>query len=95
MVPCPSALVILLTAVAFRRIPFGLALVIFFSLGLAVVLIAIGIAMVKVGGLASRFDRTGGLTARLPVISAGVIMVLGLGIAVKSLLDAGIVSVHL
>jgi len=95
IVPCPSALVILLTAVAFRRILFGMALVVSFSMGLAVVLIVIGIAMVKVSGLASRADRSGRFTSRLPVISACVIMILGFSIAVKSLLDAGIVVVNL
>jgi len=95
IVPCPSALVILLTAVAFRRILFGMALVVSFSIGLAVVLIAIGIAMVKVRGLASRADRSGSLTSHLPVFSAGVIMILGLSIAVKSLLDAGIIIINL
>ena len=94
IVPCPTALVILLTAVAFRRILFGMALVVSFSMGLAVVLIAIGIAMVKVRGLASRADRSGRFTSRLPVISACVIMILGFSIAVKSLLDAGIVVIN-
>lgn len=95
IVPCPSAMVILLTAVAFRRILFGMALVVSFSMGLAVVLIAIGIAMVKVRALASRADRSGRFISRLPIVSACVIMILGFGIAVKSLLDAGIVAVNL
>jgi ABC-type nickel/cobalt efflux system permease component RcnA len=46
LVPCPSALVLLLSAVALGRIALGLALLVAFSAGLAVVLMAIGITVV-------------------------------------------------
>ena len=42
LVPCPSALVLLLSAVALRRVGLGLLLLVGFSAGLAVVLTAIG-----------------------------------------------------
>ena len=43
LVPCPDAIAILLVAIAINRIILGLALIISFSLGLAVVLIVIGL----------------------------------------------------
>ena len=45
LVPCPSALVLLLTAIAIGRVAFGLVLLTAFSLGLAVVLMTIGCAV--------------------------------------------------
>ena len=44
--PCPSALVLLLTAISFHRIAFGLVLVAVFSVGLAMVVSAVGVAVV-------------------------------------------------
>jgi ABC-type nickel/cobalt efflux system permease component RcnA len=45
LVPCPSALVLLLTAVSLGRIGLGLTLLVAFTTGLAVVLTAIGLAV--------------------------------------------------
>ncbi len=96
MVPCPSALVVLLAAVAYHRVAFGLALVMSFSLGLALVLIAIGIAMVLAGKfMQTRFGvRDSRWVRRLPVLSAVIVILFGLGICGKVLLDEGIVSIH-
>src|SRR5262245_21939433 len=46
IVPCPAALVVLLSALALRRVGFGLLLIVAFSVGLALVLVAIGMLMV-------------------------------------------------
>src|SRR5262245_58792240 len=46
IIPCPAALVVLLSALSMRRIGFGLVLIVAFSVGLAAVLVAIGILMV-------------------------------------------------
>jgi ABC-type nickel/cobalt efflux system permease component RcnA len=45
LVPCPSALVLLLTSVSLGRVGFGLTLLVAFSAGLAVVLTAVGLAV--------------------------------------------------
>src|SRR6266849_1468916 len=42
LVPCESALVLLLSAIALRRVGLGLLLLVSFSLGLAIVLMAVG-----------------------------------------------------
>ncbi|MCP4756020.1 MAG: hypothetical protein GY866_34600 [Proteobacteria bacterium] len=78
IVPCPDALAILLIAVSINRILLGLAVVTAFSLGLALVLIAIGIAMVKFRPLMERLTGQGRLTTLwLPLLSAVLIAVLG------------------
>src|SRR5207302_187087 len=43
ILPCPTALVLLLAAISFRNIPLGLVLVLAFSVGLAGILTAIGL----------------------------------------------------
>ncbi|WP_051978506.1 nickel/cobalt transporter [Edaphobacter aggregans] len=54
MVPCPAALVVLLSALALHRVAFGLFLIVAFSIGLAAVLIGMGLAAVYAGRLVSR-----------------------------------------
>lgn len=92
MVPCPTALVVLLTAVAIHRIAFGLLLIAVFSLGLAVVLILIGILTVTASRVTNFFSEQRKWIQLLPVFSAGAIIVIGVSIAFNSLLSAGILT---
>ena len=89
IVPCPAALVVLLSAVAMGRVGFGLLLIVAFSVGLAAVLIAIGLLVVYARRLAARFGRIGAdgpLVRRwLPITSAAVITVSGVVITVQAL----------
>jgi len=95
IIPCPAALVVLLSAVALHRVGFGLFLILSFSVGLAAVLMAMGLLMVFARNFMSRFRNEGPLFTRwLPMASAGVMSVLGVGIAAKALLAAGIVQIH-
>jgi nickel/cobalt exporter len=95
IIPCPAALVVLLSAVALHRIGFGLFLILSFSLGLAAVLMVMGLLMVFARNFMSRFRNEGPLFIRwLPMASAVVMSVLGFGIAAKALLAAGIVQIH-
>ena len=77
LVPCPTATVVLMTAIALNRIVFGLALVIAFSAGLAAVLVLIGVAMVLAGERLKRFSGSGPLLRYLPVVSAVLVTLLG------------------
>ena len=80
LVPCPDAIAILLVAIAINRIFLGLALILSFSLGLAVILIIIGLLMVNSRRL---FDRMGFLdrfAPVLPVVSALFVLILGAGL---------------
>jgi len=95
IIPCPDALVVLLIAVAYNRIIFGLAVIGVFSAGLAAVLVSIGILIVLAKPLIDRFTGTGKWMQRLPIISAIVIIVLGFAIALKSLIDSGVITVNI
>jgi nickel/cobalt exporter len=75
--PCPSALVVLLSAIALHRVAFGLVLIVAYSLGLALVLTIIGIAVVKARGLLSQLPSGGRLMTALPVFSAAAITLIG------------------
>ncbi len=91
LVPCPEALIVLLIAIALNRITLGLMILLSFSIGLASVLVAIGILLVVAKPLMARFAGEGKIVTRyLPVASAAVITLLGCGIAIKGLLEAGI-----
>ena len=95
IVPCPAALVVLLSAVALRRVGFGLFLIVAFSVGLAAVLIAIGLLMVYARRLMARVQGDGPLITRwLPLTSSAVITVLGVGIAAQALTSAGILTIR-
>jgi nickel/cobalt exporter len=96
IVPCPAALVVLLSALSMHRVGFGLLLIVAFSLGLAAVLIAIGILMVYARRVMARFQGDGVLITRwLPLTSAAVITVFGIAIAIQALVAAGILQIRL
>jgi len=59
LIPCPSALVVLLGAISQHEIALGLLLIIVFSLGLAATLTALGIAVVCARGLSGRLQPDG------------------------------------
>jgi nickel/cobalt transporter (NicO) family protein len=78
LLPCPAALVLLLTAVSINRAALGMVLVTVFSLGLAGVLTAVGLLFVKGSRLVQRLPRVGVWGRLLPAASALVIMVIGI-----------------
>jgi nickel/cobalt exporter len=91
IIPCPAALVVLLSACALHRIGLGFFLIIAFSLGLAAVLISLGMLMVYGRRFMLRLPVDGALTTRwLPVVSAAFMTVLGAGIAVRALVTTAI-----
>ena len=91
IIPCPAALVVLLSAFALHRIGLGFFLIIAFSLGLAAVLISFGMLMVYGRRFMARLQANGPLTTRwLPVASAAFMTVLGAGIAARAFLTTGI-----
>lgn len=95
IVPCPAALVVLLSALALHRVLLGLFLITAFSSGLALVLIAMGMTAVYAGRVMSRLRTEGPLIQRwLPMTSAAMITALGCVIAVRGLIAAGILQIH-
>jgi len=83
LVPCPSALVVLLTAIAYRRIALGLVMVLAFSVGLASVLIGIGVALVLARQAIRRIHPPGKWVLWLPMASAAIIVALGIAMCVR------------
>ena len=77
LVPCPAAIAILLAAVGSGRLGEGLTYILMFSLGLAAVLIAIGIIVVSAGQLASRFMDAKRFARKIAIASAGLITLIG------------------
>lgn len=86
LLPCPSALVVMLGAIALQRVAFGLVLIIAFSLGLAGVLTAFGLALVYAGQLFARMPESTRYLKAMPVASALVITVIGAGITWQALM---------
>ncbi|HEY6711590.1 MAG TPA: hypothetical protein VI055_04910 [Rubrobacter sp.] len=91
LVPCPAALVLLLGAISLDRLGFGMVLVLAFSAGLAVVLTGIGLLMIYARKLFERFTFEARGPRLLPVASASIITLAGVGIALGALHQTGIV----
>jgi ABC-type nickel/cobalt efflux system permease component RcnA len=91
IVPCPAALVVLLSGVSMNRAGFGLLLIVAFSAGLAGVLIAIGMLMVHARNFMSRFQSEGKWVTRwLPITSSAFIVLLGVALTWKALQTTGL-----
>lgn len=87
MIPCPTAIVVLLISISLNRVGFGLLLVVAFSLGLAAVLMGIGFALVYAGRAFSRvscFRGSGMLAATIPIASAALVIAAGLLITLRA-----------
>jgi ABC-type nickel/cobalt efflux system permease component RcnA len=95
LVPCPSALVVLLSAITLNRTGYGLLLVTSFSLGLAATLTVIGLVFVYAGQWmkeragVERFQTWGRV---LPTFSAFVIVCVGAILCFEALTQAGMVT---
>jgi nickel/cobalt exporter len=85
LLPCPSALVVLLSAIALHRVGLGLALIVAFSVGLAATITAIGLVAVLARRAFSRLRFDGRLIRALPAASALAIVVVGVGITLRAL----------
>jgi nickel/cobalt exporter len=90
LLPCPSALVVLLSAIALHRVAYGLLLVVAFSVGLATTLTLVGLLFVFASRFLKRETGDRGVFVWLPVLSALVIAGLGTGICYEALSHAGI-----
>ncbi len=90
LLPCPSALVLLLAAVSMNRAAFGMALVVAFSIGLAAVLTVVGLLFVKGSRIVQRAPRLTAWGRYVPVASALVITVLGVVLTAGAAMSLGI-----
>ena len=80
LVPCPSGLVILLSSIALGRVGIGITWLIGFSAGLAVVLTSIGVLVVYAKDLLPKTQSAmrSPVFRLLPVVSAGLVIVIGI-----------------
>jgi ABC-type nickel/cobalt efflux system permease component RcnA len=94
LLPCPSALVVMLSAIALGRVLYGLFLIVGFSVGLASVLVITGLVLLYAGRFAGKHlqgERVGGVMRYLPLVGACVVTVLGVLIAFDAFFQTGIV----
>ncbi len=79
LVPCPSALILLLSAISMGKVALGMLLLVTFSLGLALVLTATGMLVLYARNLfPGRRGPSGMLVRYMPVVSAAAIVVIGI-----------------
>jgi nickel/cobalt exporter len=84
LLPCPSALVVLLAAISLHRVAFGMLLILAFSAGLALTITGIGLAAVLARTTFRRVSFEGRLVRLLPAASALVILAAGLAMTVRA-----------
>jgi ABC-type nickel/cobalt efflux system permease component RcnA len=86
LIPCPSALVVLLGAVAQHQIGLGMVLIVAFSAGLATTLTGLGLLVVAAGRVSTRLSgaRAGRVLAVLPALSAIAIVAVGLTLTAQA-----------
>jgi ABC-type nickel/cobalt efflux system permease component RcnA len=84
LLPCPSALVVLLAAISLHRVAFGLLLILAFSAGLALTITGIGLAAVLARTAFRRVSFESRLVRLLPAASALVIVAAGLAMTLRA-----------
>jgi ABC-type nickel/cobalt efflux system permease component RcnA len=84
LIPCPSALVVLLGAIAQHQVALGMILIVAFSFGLAATLTALGLIVVYAQRLTARVNFSGKLVQALPAASAAVIVIVGCVLTVQA-----------
>lgn len=78
LLPCPAAIAVLLICIQLKAFALGVAMVAAFSVGLALTLIAIGLAVVwGFGKFAKSFPGFERHAQRLPYLSAALVMAVG------------------
>jgi ABC-type nickel/cobalt efflux system permease component RcnA len=89
VVPSPSALVVLLGAIALGRPWFGVALVIGYGVGMAATLVGAGLVLARFRSTIDRRWGAGagraGVVRALPVVTASLVVVAGLGLAMQAI----------
>jgi ABC-type nickel/cobalt efflux system permease component RcnA len=84
LLPCPSALVVLLAAISLHRVGYGLVLILAFSVGLAATITGIGLLAVGAKRVFGRLSGEGRLVRLLPALSALAILAFGIAMTVRA-----------
>ena len=85
LIPCPTALVVLLAAISLHRVAFGLVLIVAFSVGLAAVISGDRAGRDRRPRPFSRMRLDGAVVRALPTVSALVILAVGVAMTARAL----------
>jgi nickel/cobalt transporter (NicO) family protein len=85
LLPCPSALVVMLGAIALHRTLFGIVLVIAFSTGLAFTLTSVGLMVLYARRYLNHVPSSGRVIGLMPIASAVVVSCLGVYLTMRGL----------
>lgn len=86
LLPCPSAFAVLMVCLQLKQFTLGFALVLAFSVGLAITLVSVGsIAALSVKHASKHFKGFGEIARKAPYVSSVVLVLLGLLIASQGL----------
>lgn len=87
LIPCPGAITVLLLCLQLQRFTLGAVLVLCFSIGLAITMVASGvIAAVSVRQVSKRWSGFEGIVRKAPYASGAVILLVGLYVALHGLM---------
>ena len=87
--PSASALILLLSAISLQRIAFGVVLIVAFGVGMAVVLVGVGVLLVRASSLLERRRAPARLMGVLPLVSAVVVIGAGIVVTTQAFLQMG------
>jgi nickel/cobalt transporter (NicO) family protein len=85
LLPCPSALVVLLAAISLHQVAYGLVLIVAFSVGLAATITGIGVVAVLARNAFGRLSFEGRALRLLPSASALLILAAGIGMTIHAI----------
>jgi ABC-type nickel/cobalt efflux system permease component RcnA len=85
LLPCPTALVVLLAAISLQRVAFGMVLIVAFSIGLAAVVSGIGLLAIGARRTFSRTSFEGPIVRALPAVSALAVFGIGVVMTLRAL----------
>ena len=85
LLPCPTALVVLIAAISLHRVAFGLVLIVAFSIGLASVVTGIGLLAIGARSTFKRVSCEGRVVRALPAVSALLVFGIGVAMTVRAL----------
>ncbi len=88
LIPCPGAITVLLLCLQLKAFTLGAALVLCFSIGLALTMVTSGVvAAMSVKHISKRFAGFGEIVRKAPYVSGGVILLIGLYLGVNGWLS--------
>lgn len=83
LIPCPAAITVLLLCLQLKEIPLGATLVLCFSIGLAITLVAVGaFAAIGMRQATKRFSGFSAIMQRAPYVSGALLILVGLYVGI-------------